>query len=253
MLADHGARGDARRISTVVVFTGGERTVGPGERLVVPDGFVIAADSGLEHAMAAGHHVDLVVGDMDSVDPGVLEAALGAGARIERHPAVKDETDLEIALGRAMSLGATKVVTVGGWGDRPDHVLANMMLLGSQRYSGMIMEAYLPNGRLYVVRDRLELSGAPGDLVSLLALHGDVSAITTSGLAYPLVAETLRVATTRGVSNEMTGRCATIEVGGGVLSVLVPGRSGAHVLSGLVGTGVEPGTTPGIVSDGEVG
>lgn len=221
--------------STVVVFTGGDRPSARGGALVLPDGFVIAADSGLEHAMALGHRVDMVVGDMDSVDPVVLAAARDAGAVVKSHSVVKDETDLEIAMGEAASMGARRVVVVGGWGDRADHVLANVMLFGAQRYAAMSIEAHMAGGRLFVVRDHLDIVGERGDLVSLLALHGDVSGVHTGGLAYPLDDEVLAMATTRGVSNEMTGSLATVDVGAGVLSVFAPGRPGAHVLSGLIG------------------
>jgi len=68
---------------TVVVLAGGE----PGPvvpRAFPPGTFVIAADSGLQLAPALGLHVDLVVGDCDSVDPAALEAAVAAGATVER-------------------------------------------------------------------------------------------------------------------------------------------------------------------------
>src|SRR5690554_6081304 len=46
---------------------------------------VVAVDSGLHRARSLGLGVDVVVGDMDSVRPDLLEAAAVAGARIVRH------------------------------------------------------------------------------------------------------------------------------------------------------------------------
>ncbi len=40
----------------------------------------------------------IVIGDMDSLSQDDLDGLLATGARIERYPAAKDETDLELAL-----------------------------------------------------------------------------------------------------------------------------------------------------------
>src|SRR5450432_2459847 len=82
---------------------------------------VIAADSGLSHAQELGLSVDLVVGDLDSVDDAELAAAVAAGAEIERHPPEKDATDLELALDAACTRRATHITIVGGHGGRLDH------------------------------------------------------------------------------------------------------------------------------------
>ena len=68
-----------------LVFAGGDPLPGDlGERLD-RDRFVIAADSGLDHALALGFHTDLVVGDLDSVDPDALRTACerGVGQQLE--------------------------------------------------------------------------------------------------------------------------------------------------------------------------
>ena len=52
--------------------------------------WVIAADSGLDHANALGLAVDLVLGDLDSVSKEALEPARRAGIPVEEHPAAKD-------------------------------------------------------------------------------------------------------------------------------------------------------------------
>ena len=67
---------------TVVVITGGD-PVDRAHLAEVPAGAcVIAADSGMDHAVALGLAVDHVVGDMDSVSPEGLAAATDGGATV---------------------------------------------------------------------------------------------------------------------------------------------------------------------------
>src|SRR6185312_10494011 len=97
------AEGGTRMTRAAIVLAGGD-PVGPELRTFLPDtAVVIAADSGLHQATRLGLHVDYVVGDFDSADPAAVEAARAAGAVVDRHPAEKDATDLELALdvGRA--------------------------------------------------------------------------------------------------------------------------------------------------------
>jgi thiamine pyrophosphokinase len=207
---------------TVIVLAGGDPV---HERLAAqlpPADLVIAADSGLEQAAALGVTVDLVVGDFDSVDPAALDAAVRDGVAIERHPEAKDETDLELAVVAAQRRGATRVVIVGISGGRIDHELANLMLLGSSAYAALHLEAIGAGGRVVAVHDRVELAGAVGDLVTLLAIGGSAHGVTTTGLRYPLQGETLEPGSTRGVSNVLIEPVAVVELTAGVLLALLP-------------------------------
>ena len=68
-------------------------------------------------------------------------------------------------------------------------------------------EAWIGPAHLWVVRDGAEvrLLGRPGDLVSLLPLHGPACGVTTVGLRYPLAGEDLAAGSSRGVSNQWVG------------------------------------------------
>ena len=114
------------------------------------------------HARALGLRVDLVVGDLDSVDAADLEAAVADGTEVERHPTAKDATDLELALDAAVARGATRVLVVGAHGGRLDHFLANVLLLASPRFAAVRVEARLAGAQVIVVRDRAELQARPG-------------------------------------------------------------------------------------------
>jgi thiamine pyrophosphokinase len=213
---------DATSVATIVVLAGGDPVDGRlREQLPRPD-MVVAADSGLEQAAALGLRVDLVVGDLDSVDSTLLAAAERDGATVDRHPAEKDHTDLELAVLVAQRLGAPRVIIVGGWGGRIDHELANLMLLGSRAYASLHLEAIGSGGRIVAVHDRVELTGMPGDLVTLLAVGGPAHGVTTHGLRYALRDETLEPGSTRGVSNVLLEPSATVELARGALLALLP-------------------------------
>jgi thiamine pyrophosphokinase len=185
--------------------------------------YVIAADSGVEQAAALGLTVDLAVGDFDSVDPAALAAAEAAGAEVERHPMAKDETDLELGLTAALERGATHVVVAGGHGGRVDHFLGNVLLLAAPRFASMRVEAYVGASHIVVVRDAATLTGAVGDLLSLLAVGGPAEGVRTTGLRYPLHGERLEVGSTRGVSNVFDETSATVELDHGTLLAVHPG------------------------------
>ncbi len=216
------ARAPSPGLSTTIVFAGGDAP-SPFEVSDLPEpSLVIAADSGVEHAHALGFHVDLVVGDFDSADPGAVEAAVAAGAELDRHPAAKDATDLELALLAARQRGADDVVVVGGHGGRLDHFLANALLLTSAEFSALHVRARMGGAALTVVRDRAELPGRPGEVCSLLPVGGPAYSVRTEGLRYPLDHETLHPGSTRGVSNEFLAATATVTLDTGVLLAVVP-------------------------------
>jgi thiamine pyrophosphokinase len=205
-----------------LVFTGGDRPLGNA----VEDlgaALVIAADSGVEHALALGFRVDLVVGDLDSADPVAVETAAAAGAAIERHPTDKDATDLELALAAVTRVGGGKdVVVVGGTGGRLDHFLANALVLASPRFAELRIRARMGTADIAVIRDAAELRGDPGDLCSLLPLGGPATGIRTDGLRFPLAHETLLPGSTRGVSNELLEPIARVSLDEGVLLAVLP-------------------------------
>jgi thiamine pyrophosphokinase len=68
--------------------------------------------------------------------------------------------------------------------------------------------------------ERLDIEGAAGDLLSLLALSEEVSGVTTDGLVYPLANANLRQGPTLGLSNEFVGSRASVTVKRGRLAVV---------------------------------
>jgi thiamine pyrophosphokinase len=73
---------------------------------------------------------------------------------------------------------------------------------------------------IHVVKDRVELTGTPGDLVSLIPLTGTVRGVTLRGLSYPLEGHTLTMGTTLGISNYFSESRAYISVASGTLLIV---------------------------------
>jgi len=211
-------------VPTVIVFAGGD-PVDPALRAVLPErAHVIAADSGLHAAAAVGRHVDLLIGDLDSAEPAAVEAAVAHGTVVDRHPAAKDATDLELALAVAATKG-DGIVVVGGAGGRLDHLLANVLLLASPRFASERIDAHVGDARIAVAHGGsppLDIHGDAGSVVTLLPVGGPARGIMTEGLEYALRDEELEPGTTRGVSNVMLGLNASVALGEGTLLVIQP-------------------------------
>jgi len=143
--------------------------------------------------------------------------------RVARHAADKDATDLELALDAALASHPARVLVLAGVGERLDHLVSALHVLGSPRYDSVQVDARVGAAHVHVIRDERLLEGEPGDLVSLLALHGPAEGVRTDGLEYPLAGETLEPGSSRGISNRFVGEAARIRVERGILLAVRPG------------------------------
>jgi thiamine pyrophosphokinase len=206
-------------METILIFAGGDSpTASLWDELPEPD-LIIAADSGYDLADRAGFTVDVLVGDMDSIETEVIPDSVIQ----ERHPTDKDATDLELALARATDEEPLRIVVVGGGGARLDHELATAALLCSERWADVEeLDWVNDRGTAYVVRSRRIIHGDPGAILTLIPMGGLVTGVNTRGLRWNLTDATMHPGTTWGVSNELTGPVADIRVATGCLLVVMP-------------------------------
>ncbi len=216
---------------TAVIITGGSPLLSAALEPMPQPSFIIAADSGLDHALAAGLRPDLVVGDLDSVHPSGIAWARQHHVPIEVHPADKDVTDTQLALGAAWSRQIERVVLISGGGDRLDHAISAISALGHPSLADFSTEARWGQARIFVLHGPgyWELDIGTGETFSLLTLHGECARITMSGARWPLTDATIEPGSSLGVSNVATDATIHLSVGSGVLTVIVPHAYGGSV------------------------
>ncbi|MBI9085191.1 MAG: thiamine diphosphokinase [Desulfobacterales bacterium] len=180
---------------------------------------VIAADGGTRHCDRFDIVPDLIVGDLDSTDPVLQKKMAAAGAVIRRHPARKDQTDLELAVAEAINRGAATITIIGGLGGRWDMTMATVLGLAAPGLAGVSLRLVAGLTEIILLRggNRLSIQGQPGDTLSILPLGAEATGVTLKGLDYPLIDATLPAGTALGVSNVLTGDNAEVAIKKGTL------------------------------------
>jgi thiamine pyrophosphokinase len=188
------------------------------------DDFIIAADGGLYHCQNLALIPDILIGDLDSVEPADLDRLEAAGVEMLSYPTHKDFTDLELALQLAKERGAAEILVFGALGARWDQTLANLLLPAASNLAGshIVLIDGSQEIQLLSSGETLELHGKRGDTLSLIPVGGDAQGVTTRNLEYPLIQETLFLGASRGISNVFLHDRATVHIEKGlVLCVMI--------------------------------
>jgi thiamine pyrophosphokinase len=178
------------------------------------DAFIIAADGGGRHCLRLGLKPKVVIGDFDSLSTAEIAALEKTGAELLRYPADKDQTDLELALELALARGAQRVKLYGLLGGRWDMSFANLLLLAAPRYDPLQLSVLSAANEIHILRggESLALSGALGDTISAIPVHGPASGLSYQGMQWPLENADLPAGTPRGVSNRLTAPQAQVRL-----------------------------------------
>ncbi len=188
-------------------------------RILSDADLVIAADGGSRHCLEIGIQPDIVVGDLDSLAQELVWRLQRSGTEIIRHPVHKDKTDLELAVGVAVSRGATDIDLIGVLGARLDMIISNIFLLTAPELAGLSVRIVDGPHVAFLIEAENEctLHGKPGDIASLIPITAGATGIRLCNLAYPLENENLPLASTRGISNVFTADTATVRIQSGKL------------------------------------
>jgi thiamine pyrophosphokinase len=180
---------------------------------------VAAADAAGEWCVGLGRVPDVVVGDFDGAREGAPERLSALGAAVEVHSPSKDETDLELAVARALATWDCPVVLTAAFSERIDHTLA---ALGALVRAGAGARAEEPSWTAYVCRpgEPQELILEPGAIVSVVPLT-EAPLLTIDGAQWPLVGVPVPLLSGRGVSNRALGGRFAASATNGMAAIIV--------------------------------
>lgn len=179
---------------------------------------IIAADSGANCLWEYKTTPDYLIGDFDSIDSKILRFWENKKVSTERHPQNKDETDAQLALKKAASLGAIEIVFLGCLGgNRVDHLLGALGLLAEA--SDLNMAACLKDDyqTITLLDKSTVIHGKNGDFFSLQAYGGSVKNLNISGSKYELKNHELKMGNALTLSNEFQNQAVNIQFTSGRL------------------------------------
>lgn len=143
--------------------------------------FVIAVDGGLKHCDRMGIIPSLIIGDLDSVTPELLQKY--NEVPVHKYPIKKNETDIELAVKEALKQNPKSITLFGVLGKRTDHTLSNLFL--AARYPDL-MKIQTEWETILFIKGKQFISCFPGQVVSMYPLGSTVRGITTRGLEWEL-------------------------------------------------------------------
>ncbi len=202
-----------KQIGTIAIVGGGKVSKQFLSEIVKSD-YIVGVDRGAYWLLANGSTPDIAIGDFDSVISRELRIIKQNVKRVEEHPKEKDATDMELAVEHAIKLNPKRVVIYGALGNRLDHTIGNIHLL--ERLSDMGIEGVIRD-RYNEVRlltktfiiDRRQHRNYK--YLSVLPVSDEME-VTLTGFRYDVSRALIRRGQTLGISNEIKGVQATIDV-----------------------------------------
>ncbi len=184
--------------------------------------YIIAVDKGMEFCLRAGIRPDEILGDFDSVDPGVKKYFDGLEIPVHVYQPEKDQTDMENAMSLALKRNSSEILILGATGTRMDHVLGSISNLTLPLKAGVPCCLVDAHNRIRMIRQELRIRKEEqyGTYVSILPFGGAVSGITLKGFYYPLHDYTMEAGSALGISNEIVEEEARICLTSGMLLVI---------------------------------
>ena len=206
-----------------LIVTGGSLDISWAKAFIktVNAEYIIAADSGLKYIDELGLVPDMILGDYDSVEDGLLDKYNSTD--IKTYPREKDYTDTHIAIINALKAGASEIYILGAIGTRMDHTFTNICNMKVALDCDVPCFIYDRHNKVYIVNDqmrevKLSKKEQYGDYVSIVPLSEE-AVISLTGFKYTLDDYVLHQGLSICQSNEIKEDEAIIKINKGLLIV----------------------------------
>ncbi len=195
-------------------------------KLIKSTDYVIAVNGGSKHARAFNLIPRVIIGDLDSINKDDYAYFLRNGCEFKQYPKTKDKTDIHLAVDYAIEKGFEEILLLCVFGDRIDHVLANIFLLPKIAEAGIGVQIVDEFSQIVCIDKSGIIRGKIGEVVSLIPLSPIATGVKLDGLKFQPKNGTLKMSNTLGISNILTKQTAKIKIETGKLLVIKPNLLG---------------------------
>ena len=184
--------------------------------------YLIAADSGANALFKYDVFPDYIIGDLDSIKTVALNYYKDRKVSILQYPPEKDYTDTEIAVNKAIDLGATEIVLLGCTGSRIDHLFGNIGMLLKCLKLGVSCVIKDDNNIIFLTETSTKIRGSLGKTFSIIPYSEEISDLTIIGAKYPLDNYKMKIGSAIGISNVFEEDEVKIEFNSGRILIIYP-------------------------------
>ncbi len=212
-------------MSKAIIISGGELEEGFVEKVLSENegASIVGVDKGVEYLYHHQIKPNYIVGDFDSIAPEIIKYyKTETNVAVREYNPIKDESDTEMAIRIAITIGSTEIYILGATGGRIDHLWANIQSLSiACKFN---VRAYIldPQNRIFVTDKpcQLKKSEAYGKYLSVFSLSGDIFDFNMKGTKWPLEHHVLKPTDSLTVSNRFEDEIVEINFIGGTIVVM---------------------------------
>ena len=200
-----------------IIANGTIRNINFHKKLLENINTIICADGGSNTAKLMNITPDYIIGDLDSVEPTLINFFKNQYKTKIIYNNDQDKTDLELAITLAESLDPNEILILGAIGDRIDHTLANILCLTyiQPKVKAKIIDE---KNTIELVENSMDIFGNKNDIVSIVPLT-DIFGLTYSGMKWLLSNKDIKFGWF-GISNKLSEKKANISLTEGKLLVI---------------------------------
>ena len=174
-----------------IIVTGGDIDLSLLENYIAEnkEDVIISVDAAITKLEKINVTPHIMVGDFDTLsDEERLKKYENLNVEIVKHDPIKDFSDSELAVDRAVKDGIKNIAVFGALGKRFDHAFANILILQKYKKLGADITIYDRYNKIYVKSNHftLEREKLWGKYISFFSLEGKNFMEKLEGGKYPI-------------------------------------------------------------------
>ena len=176
---------------------------------------IIAVDGGYNYCRLLNLEVDILIGDMDSLE------IIPDNIIKHVYNKEKDETDTYLAVHYGIDQGYTDFILYGCLGGRIEHTIANIQIIADLCKKGIKIKIVDENTNIYMINKNevIEIEGLKKKYISIFS-YSEKSTISLKGFKYNVVSKDIKNDYPLGIDNETIGTNGNIYVHNGLVLVI---------------------------------